>query len=251
MLSEEQLQATGLPENVLETYRLAKTLDLPKPKRDKLAKKLKVASSTVKRHLAQIRLKVSDPKALDPPTPGARRTLERAEPEKFADAVVSLSQPGAKISRVAKEVGIEPNTAKRIAARLDGDLQLLKREVEDVAIEDITKRFGTLTRDALDHITTDKLKAATAQQLAVIAGIAGDKFQLFRGAPTSRTEINDRREMNELVKLVIQEAKRRDIEIDITPEGGVVAQPSPYRSIREKRMRKQINSGDPPEARTP
>jgi hypothetical protein len=253
LISEERLSATGLPEKALATYRLAGCFDLPLAQRKKLAKKLKVAESTVKRHLSQVRSRLGKPR-YESPT-GTRNggviPLEVTDPEKHAKAVSLLSAPLQSIAEVAREVGMSPSAARKIAKDLDGEMLPLKRAIEEVRVEDLTKRFGTLTRDAIDAITPEKLMASNAQQLAVISGIAAEKWQLMRGQPTSRTEIGDRRQMNELLGIIAKEAKRRGIEIDVTPEGGVTAKKSPYRSARDQRLQKEITSGDPAETLSP
>ena len=251
--TEEQLQATGLKDRFLETYRLAYAKDPPlvDPKGLKnLAKQLGVVPSTVKLHLARVNRRLEDTGSLEP-SEATPPILEESNPEKFADAVVALAAPGAKVARVAREVGIAPCTADKIGKKLDGELQSLGRELVDIRLEDITKRFGTLARDAVDAITPEKLLKANAQQLSIIAGVAIDKWQLLRGQPTSRMEIEDRRQMNELLGVIVKEASRRGIEIDVTPEGSVSAGKSSFRNAHNKRLQEKITSGDPVEALAP
>ena len=247
--SEAELRATGLSEKVLNTYRLAHATDPPLTEyegRVKLAKKLGVAHSTVKAHLSRVRLKLED-SALLRKVEGGPPTFDQTHPDGFVDALVELSGPAQNISRVAKEVGLSPSTAQRLAKKLDTDLQPLKRALDDVKLEDLTRRFGTLARDAVDAITPEKLLKAPARDLAIIAGVATDKWQLLRGQPTQRMEIGDRRKMDELLGIILKEAKRRNIEIDVTPEGGVTAKKSPFKNAGHTRQMKAIMSGDPAE----
>ena len=245
-VSEEALDATGLPERPLATYRLAGAFSLPSAKRRKIAKKLKLVEATVARHLSQVRKRLDKPDSLVSPTPSTTTALEYTNPQKHGDTLLALTRPGRGIEAVAKEMGIDPKVARRMAKELDGELLPLSRAIEDVRIEDLTKRFGTLSRDAIDAITPDKLLRSNAQQLAVIAGIAVDKFQLLRGQPTQRMEIGDRRQMNEVLKLLVDEAKRRGIEIDVTPEGSTTAKKSPYRDMRKQKELKEIAAGGDP-----
>ena len=53
--------------------------------------------------------------------------------------------------------------------------------------------------------------------------------------------------MDELAVAVLKEARRRNIEIDVTPEGEVNAKRSPYRSAAHRDLMKRIETGDPPE----
>lgn len=250
-VSEETLRATGLREQFLATYRLAGRCDLSPPEREKLAKKLGVGESTVRRHLSRVRMALEGSTPISPVAPGDAHLLEVTDPEKHAEALSQLSTPFRNIAEVAEKVGISPTLARKLAKDLDGELQPLKREIEEIRLDDLTNRFGTLTRDSIDAITPEKLRRAGAKDLAIIAGIGVQNWQLLRGQPTSRAEISDRREMNEIVELLVKEAARRGIEIDVTPEGGVTPKKSPFRNAKHQREVKQITSGDPAETLVP
>ena len=251
MVSDNDLAATGLSERTLATYRAAKSFTLPAVQRKKLAKKLGVAESTVKRHLSQVRQRLDNPSVVQPTAPGEAFLLEVNDPEKHALALSKLAEPFRGVAAVAKEVGIGEDLATRLAKDLEGELRPLKRAIEEVRLEDLTKRFGTLARDAVDAITPEKLMKANAQQLAVISGIAVDKWQLLRGQPTQRMELSDRRQTNELLAMLFKEAARRGIEIDVTPEGKTLTPRSPYRNAANQRDVKKIASGDPAETLAP
>ncbi len=250
MVSDEELEATGLPKACLNTYRLHHAHD-PLLSKEDLAIRLGVKPATVKLHLARVNKRLDDPGSLKVPGQRGPVSLDWSDPEKFAAGVAALSDPAQSVAGAARQAGLNPDVAYKIAKRLDGDLQPLGRVLEDVRIEDLTRRFGMLTRDALDHLTPEKLNGATAQQLAIIAGIAADKWQLLRGQPTQRVEIDDRRKMDEVLNLIMQEAQRRNIEIDVTPEGEVTAKRSPFRSGKHRDLVKEITSGDPPESLAP
>ncbi len=249
VVTEEALQATGLSERVLATYRLAHSYEPSLDKKD-LAGRLGVSVDTVKRRLSQVKKKLEDPNSLRSLDAGMP-DLSRSDPEKFSAVVNQLSDFKVNVAEVARSVGIAPNTAQTIANLLDSELMPLKRELTDIRLEDLTKRFGTLARDAVDAITPQKLAKSCARDLAIIAGVATDKFQLLRGQPTQRMEIGDRRKMDEVLTAILNEAKRRNIEIDVTPEGVVTAKKSPFRSAKHRDLMKQITSGDPPETLIP
>lgn len=253
VVSEDDLKATGLSERILETYRLAGGLEISPTKRKKLAKKLGVAESTITRHLSQVRVKIDRPSLTQPTKSnfGGGLSMEERDNKKYAQIVSKLADPYRSIAAVAREVGVSPDTASRIAKELELEMQPVKRAIEEVRLEDLTKLYGTLARDSANAITQEKLDAATAQQLAVISGIAVDKWQLLRGQPTQRTEIGDRRQSNELMAMLFKEARRRGIEIDVTPEGGTTAKKSPFRNAAHQREVKKIESGDPAETLAP
>ncbi len=250
--TEEQLQATGLSEHILNTYRLAHAEDPPltdEAGHEILAERLDRKPSTMRVHLSRVdkHLKVPREKA----SPSPPRTEQKLDPDDFASMLVGMSAQGVSAARISRDLGLSPKVASRVGSLLEKELQPLKRELTDVKLEDLTRRFGTLTRDAIDAITPAKLEAASARDLTVAAGIATDKWQLLRGQPTQRMEIGDRRNLNEIVQIILKEAKRRNVEIDITPEGGVTAGKSKFRGALHKKDLKQIESGDPVETLAP
>ena len=247
--TEEQLQATGLAEKYIATYRLANFEDPPLTK-DEIAQRVGFKRTTVRRHLAMVERRLADPDSMRSTGSGVPH-LSQSDPKTYAKALTKLAAPQRNIAAVAREMGLSCEAATKIARELEQELQPLQRVIEDVRVEDLTKRFGTLTRDALNAITQAKLDGASARDLGVLAGIGSQNFQLLRGQPTQRMEINDRRKLNELVKMMLEEAKRRGIEIDVTPDGGATAAKSPYKNAADQRMQKAIASGDPAETLAP
>jgi len=225
-----------LPERALRIYRAAGKTSLSLPERKKLAEELGVTHHAVKVNLARVAKKLENPDALrsvDKNPPGFHET----DPDGFASAVVALSDPESKVGAIAKKLGISPSTVRKLAKELDGELMPLKREIQDVRLEGMVKRFGTLAKDSVDAITPDKLAGASARDLAVISGIATQNWQLLLGQPTQRMEISDRREMNEMLGLILQEVERRGYEVDVTPEGAVTTRRlyATREELREKR----------------
>lgn len=249
MSIEEQLQATGLNPIFLDTYRLVR-LEEPDLPFEEAAKRLKCAATTVARRVSIVerKLKNKDFEHCVTPAeagPGNAKSTLNTEPEKFAEMIAGLSKPSANAAQVAREMGLSPNVAYKLAKTLESDLQPLGREVKQIRLDALRDRFGTLAQDAIDAITPEKLESANARDLAVIAGIAGDKWQLLRGQPTQRMEISDRRQMDEMLQEILREAKRRHIEIDVTPTGEVLARRSPYRNAKDRDSVEAVKSRDP------
>jgi len=252
--TEEQLKDTGLPETHLTTYRLVHVHDNPLSPKD-AADRLGLKPETIARHLRRVKQSLTDPdftaKLSTSDNSSNKPDVYDDDPERFAEAVVKLSSPAATAAQVARDMGMSPRIALKIGKKLEGELQPLGRVLEDVALIDLLKRFGTMTRDAIDAITPEKLEKACARDLAVIAGIGAQNWQLMRGQPTSRVEIGDRRQMDEVLKLLFKEAERRGVEIDVTPEGTVTAGKSKYTSGKQRKLVRAIASGDPEKTLTP
>jgi hypothetical protein len=249
--TDEELAAAGISDKEMATYKLYQS-QTPPMSWPELAEHFGCAVSTVKRHLAIVRRRLMSADAVrGVGKPGAGRKLENRDPDRFASAVVEISAPDGNLAAACRRSGLDDETARAVRRRLQSDLAPLGREIKDVKLSDMVRRLGTLAQDAVDAITPEKLAASSARDLAVVMGVATDKWQLLRGQPTQRTEINDRREMNEVMKLILEEAKRRKIEIDITPDGEVLAKPSPYRNMADQKLQLKIRTGDPAETWSP
>jgi hypothetical protein len=239
--TEEQLEALDLRRSYVRTYKVYHSQDPPLAK-EKVAEILGVKPSTVKTRLARVEQKLKNPNALRSPNTGSPH-LSRKDPKTYAKAVVELTDPQRNLAEIGRKLGLGPDAVRQVAKECETYLQPLTREIRDVRLEEIVRRFGTLTEDAIDAITPEKLQDAGARDLAVIAGIGATNWQLLRGQPTSRMEINDRREMNEVLQLMVAEAKRRGLEIDVTPEGVTsVAKKKDYHSVPHKRLVKEIEA---------
>jgi len=77
--------------------------------------------------------------------------------------------------------------------------------------EDVTQR-------ALDFIDDPALAAATAKELADVATKGTQNVQLLKGLPTKILGVTDRASLQEVMKMALHEARRRNM-IDISPEG--------------------------------
>ena len=87
--------------------------------------------------------------------------------------------------------------------------------------ERLTQLWGTRAEQSLGGMTTDKFEKASLRDLAIMAGIGTEKILLLHGQPTEiiRTE-EDRRTLTDLAAAFVLEAKRRNVEIDVSPSSG-------------------------------
>ena len=216
-----------------------------------LAEKRGLSRECVKKHLARARKRLDNPDSVaDIPNgheaghPTMR--VENTKPEQFADAVIALSEPGKTVAAAGRESGLSSTAVNRIVTRMEGDLAAVARPIQALKLKEITDEFGQLSIDAIRAITPEKLEEAKARDLAVVAGVAIDKWQLLRGQPTTRMEITDRRKMDEVAAILLKEAARRGITVTTDPvTGEVSSDKSPYRNIHDQRLVKEISSGDP------
>lgn len=86
------------------------------------------------------------------------------------------------------------------------------------------ERLDHLIERVLGAITDDKLDKAHARDLAIVYGVLIDKKQLLEGKPTQILSIEERRDLKDLLPLLLLEAERRQITVrtDTAPRDGTV-----------------------------
>ena len=86
------------------------------------------------------------------------------------------------------------------------------------------QRLDQLIERVLGAITDEKLDKAHARDLAIVYGVLIDKKQLLEGKPTQILSIEERRDLSELLPLLLKEAERRQITMrtDTAPVNGTV-----------------------------
>lgn len=147
-------------------------------------------------------------------------TVNFGTPEQMAEAFDVVNTPFASLEAAAKKVGLPESVLKALKGRLRARFQPLNQELR----EQTTKGFLAQMEDRLDralHYLDDYvLSAASAKDLAVVIGILTEKRQLLRGEPTQILSTEERQTLNVLIPVVIREAQRRGITIDMA-EGEV------------------------------
>lgn len=169
------------------------------------------------------RRKAEDPD-YDPKTAAAKGSakagrivsLNFADPDKVADTLIDINSPDfSGIESTAKRLGLPENIIRALKGRLRARLQPLGQALR----ENTTKGFLAQMEDRLDralHYLDDyALSGATAKDLAVIIGILTEKRQLLRGEPTAILSSEERVTLNALIPVVVREAQRRGITIDM------------------------------------
>lgn len=80
----------------------------------------------------------------------------------------------------------------------------------------LTEHIGKLKTkiaEVLEGITQDKIDKSHARDLAIVYGVLIDKMQLLEGKPTQILSIEERRDLGELLPLLLKEAERRQITV--------------------------------------
>ncbi len=85
-------------------------------------------------------------------------------------------------------------------------------------IDTLIASWRDVTRRALEFIDDPALAAATAKELADVASKGTQNIQLLKGLPTKILGVAERASMEDVLKLALQEAHRREL-VEL-PRGG-------------------------------
>ena len=94
---------------------------------------------------------------------------------------------------------------------------VIEEKVVEVTVEELRPILGQKLRGILDTMTAGDIAKASLSQKAVALGILFDKEQILQGKPTQIIGTEERRELPELTKMLVEEAKRRGIKIESVP----------------------------------
>ncbi len=167
------------------------------------------------------------------------------KPDDVAEVVDIATNPLIdNFSRAVRETGISPTLAKKIKGKLDRELLPVKLAVEEVKTSQLLNLTADRARRILEGITQEDIDKAGLRDKAVAAAIFIEKRQLLSGEPTHLIGVQDRRELGEIMKLMMLEAKRRGLTIDVSPVDGSVRcmdeTPTPEVPMLHKRERRKI-----------
>lgn len=160
------------------------------------------------------------------PPPAKRRKSKPGEPERVEFMARLMEDPEARLEDVAKSVGISRGMAQALARRLLAkDGRPVFEEYRRLNAEQLADQFDNKLQMILAHVDPVTVGTAGLKDLAIAAGIFTEKRQLLRGHATQIVTVDDRRKLNELMPKLLQEAKRRGLEIDgeaidVTPPKG-------------------------------
>lgn len=150
-----------------------------------------------------------------PTLPGNRRKSKVGEPERVEFMARLMENPQQRLEDVAKAVGIPKATAQALARRLMAKGgQPVVEEYRRLSSEKLAEMFDSKLQMIMSYVDPLTVGTASLKDLAIAAGIFTEKRQLLRGHATQIVTVDDRRKLNELMPKLLQEARRRGLEID-------------------------------------
>jgi len=209
-----------LSEREQEIYDLRHSTKPPMPFRV-MAEALGMDRSNMRRTYKAAERKLKEPYLQSKPMHKMGQRVEVKDPEKAAEFINVVSNPLMdNLSKAIREVGLPPDAARHLMARLNSDYQPVLRELQRVKTDHMVREFENLSVRAVQAITDDKLENTSAYQLALIGAIAADKRELLDGRPTERISHEDRLKLPEVIEALMAEANRRGLVKTINPETG-------------------------------
>lgn len=148
----------------------------------------------------------------------AKTGVEHRDPEAAAAMIDAASDPLVKVKDALKVAGLPDRVSEAMLKRLRVKFFGAVHEVKALKTAEIVRTIEEKI-DMIRFYLDDKVMAeASARDLMLGFGVLVEKRQLLRGEPTQIVSDHERKKINELVPLLIQEARRRGRTIDVTPE---------------------------------
>jgi len=111
----------------------------------------------------------------------------------------------------AEAVGINPRIVDALMKRLSLSINQNKRYSPKETVDQIDSKIA-MALDCMDDFT---FANANLKELGIFTGIMIEKGQLLKGLPTQIMSVEERKNLHELLPLMMREAQRRGITIDM------------------------------------
>lgn len=165
----------------------------------------------------------------------AKRTLdaEEARADRIGEVLESLADPEDErtVAQIAKTLGLSPSYVEHLRHRVQRRFVPLLRALEDIRtrdLSDLSKYNAWRLGSSIATMTDEELSKIPARDRAIAFGIFIDKHLLLEGRPTEILSVKELGALDDLAQVLVQEAKRRGIDLHVDPDTAEVT-PSPRR----------------------
>jgi|TARA_Y100000310_G_C20662701_1_gene805660 hypothetical protein len=146
-------------------------------------------------------------------------------PATEAEFLDVATDPFISLRAAAETCGVDPLTASRMIQRLKRRRKPLYDELIKVKGADLTAMIEDRIWRILQFIDEGVMADAGLKELTVALGTLIDKRQLLSGEPTQIISVHERKDMGDLLGILLREAERRQIPIppviDLEPVSSV------------------------------
>jgi DNA-binding CsgD family transcriptional regulator len=143
----------------------------------------------------------------------SEQAVEYKNPERFAAIVDGMTEPLQKLMDAMEANGVPDRAAQALIRRLKTKFFDTVTEVRNLKTIEIDDMLGKKIHLFLSYMDDKVVGEASARDLAMGVAQLIEKRQLLRGEPTQIISDHERKKLNELTPLLIEEARRRGLVI--------------------------------------
>ena len=145
----------------------------------------------------------------------SRAAEETMDPEKASEVLDRITDPFEKLSKVALECGLKPSIVEGIARRMKTRYLGVTEQMRAIKTHDMIVKIDERIGHALTYMDDYVMADANFRDLAMGTAQLIEKRQLLKGEPTQIISVDERKTLNQLLPLLIKEATRRGVTIDV------------------------------------
>jgi hypothetical protein len=145
---------------------------------------------------------------------GRGMTVEKTAPDKAADLMIAATDPWHTLESAAQACGLDTNVAQAVVQRLRHRYTPVNAKLREVQTKHLIALIEDRALMALEYMDEAAFAQANLRDLTIAMGVLLEKRQLLSGEPTQILSVEERRDLNEVLPLVMREAKRRGVTID-------------------------------------
>ena len=200
-----------------------------------IARKLKISRTAVRNLIREAKYRIESGGV----TIGQKSTaVEDLDPEMGVEGLEIATDPTlGRVRKALRAVGFNEATTRGFMRRIERERNGAVLLARSVKTRDLLALVSDRAHRILESIDASDIDEATLRDKATSIGILIDKRQLLSGEPTQILSIPERGKLNDLVEIVVKEARRRGLQIDATgqvpqvlaPEGEDVEKLMPIR----------------------
>ena len=141
----------------------------------------------------------------------------KIDPEDAARVMDRITDPFAKLSAVAEECGLKPELVSAITRRMKTRYLGVTEQMRAIKTHDMIVKIDERIGHALTYIDDYVMADANFRDLSMGVAQLIEKRQLLKGEPTQIVSVDERKTLNQLLPLLIQEAARRGVIVSPPP----------------------------------
>lgn len=141
----------------------------------------------------------------------------KSDDEEKLGTVAALSTRMDRATAIAEECGLGPGFVNALKMRMERKHVQTSEAIRSVTHKEKLMMLNDRMFRALEYLDDTVLAQAPARDLAYVVEMLNRNIKLEMGQPTQILSIQERRNINDLIPAVLEEARRRGMTIDVDP----------------------------------